>query len=96
MIGDDKDIALPMPRKAVVPEATQREEVEAPAPHASITLNGKPHLMKAFRVSDPGEAIQQVRLSLGINLAGGVTLDHVRCQIFEIRGHMRTFRPEFQ
>jgi hypothetical protein len=59
-------------------------------------VNGKPHLMKALLLSDPGEAIQQVRLSLGINLAGGVTLDHVRCQIFEFLDHVRTFRREYQ
>jgi hypothetical protein len=59
-------------------------------------VNGKPHLMKAFVVSNPGEEMQQVRLSLGINLAGGVTLDHVRCQIFEFLEHVRRFRREFQ
>jgi hypothetical protein len=59
-------------------------------------VNSKPHLMKAFMFSDPGEAIQQVRLSFGINLAGGVTLDHVRCQIFEFLERVRAFRREFQ
>jgi hypothetical protein len=59
-------------------------------------VNGKPHLMKAFLFSDPAEAIQQVRLSLGINLAGGVNLDHVRCQIFEFLERVRAFRREFQ
>lgn len=59
-------------------------------------VNGKPHLMKAFLISEPGEAIQQVRLSLGINLAGGVALDHVRCQIVEFLERVRKFRREFQ
>jgi len=61
-----------------------------------LEVNGKPHLMKAFLFSDPGEAHRQVRLSLGINLAGGVTLDHVRCQIVEFLERVRAFRREFQ
>jgi hypothetical protein len=57
-------------------------------------VNGKPHLMKAFVTSDPGEMTQQVRLALGINLAGGVTLDHVRCQIYEFLEGVRRLRRE--
>ena len=51
--------------------------------------------MKAFVCSNPREAMQQVRLSLGINLAGGVALDHVRCQIFEFLERVRRFQREF-
>jgi hypothetical protein len=55
-------------------------------------VNGKPHLMKAFVTSDSGDLTQQVRLSFGINLAGGVTLDHVRCQIVEFLELVRRLR----
>jgi hypothetical protein len=46
-------------------------------------VNGRPYLIKAHVVSLPGEPIQEVRLTIGINLAGGVTLDHIRAQISE-------------
>lgn len=46
-------------------------------------VNGKPYLLKAFVTSEPSEIVQQVRLMQAINLAGGVTLEHIRCQIYE-------------
>jgi len=55
-------------------------------------VNGKPHLMKASITSDDSDLTQQVRLSFGINLAGGVTLDHVRCQIVEFLELVRRLR----
>ena len=55
-------------------------------------VNGKPHLMKAFATSEGTDLTQQVRLSFGINLAGGVTLDHVRCQIVEFLELVRRLR----
>jgi len=61
--------------------------------HALISeVNGKPHLMKAFATSERTDLTQQVRLSSGINLAGGVTLDHVRCQIVEFLDTVRRLR----
>jgi len=47
------------------------------------SVNGRPYLMKAHATVLPGESIQRVRLSVGINLAGGVTLAHIRAQIVE-------------
>ncbi len=57
-------------------------------------VNGKPHLMKAFVTSDSSDPTQQVRLSFGINLAGGVTLEHVRCQIVEFLELVRRLRRQ--
>ena len=57
-------------------------------------VNGKPHLMKAFATSEPNALTQQVRLSFGINLAGGVTLEHVRCQIVEFLELVRRLRRQ--
>ncbi len=57
-------------------------------------VNGKPHLMKAFADSEPHDLTQRVRLSFGINLAGGVTLEHVRCQIAEFLELVRRLRRQ--
>jgi hypothetical protein len=57
-------------------------------------VNGKPHLMKAFATSEPNDLTQRVRLSFGINLAGGVTLEHVRCQIVEFLELVRRLRRQ--
>jgi hypothetical protein len=57
-------------------------------------VNGKAHLMKAFATSERSDGVQQVRLSFGINLAGGVTLDHVRAQILEFLELARRLRRQ--
>jgi Ni,Fe-hydrogenase III large subunit len=40
--------------------------------------------------------MQQVRLSFGINLAGGVTVDHVRCPIVEVLKLVRRMRRKME
>jgi hypothetical protein len=50
--------------------------------------------MKAFATSEPNDLTQRVRLSFGINLAGGVTLEHVRCQIVEFLELVRRLRRQ--
>jgi hypothetical protein len=63
--------------------------------HALLAeVNGKPHLMKAFATSEGRDPRQHVRLSFGINLAGGVTLQHVRCQIVEFLELVRRLRRQ--
>jgi hypothetical protein len=57
-------------------------------------VNGKAHLMKAFATSELDDLTQRVRLSFGINLAGGVTLEHVRCQIVEFLELLRRLRRQ--
>jgi hypothetical protein len=57
-------------------------------------VNDKPHLMKASATSGQNDLTQRVRLSFGINLAGGVTLDHVRCQIVEFLELVRRLRRQ--
>ena len=46
-------------------------------------VNGRPYLAKAHVITPTEEPDQEVRLAVGINLAGGVTLDHIREQIAE-------------
>lgn len=46
-------------------------------------VNGHMYLIKAHVTALPQEPIHEVRLAVGINLAGGVTLDHIRAQISE-------------
>jgi hypothetical protein len=46
-------------------------------------VNSKPHLFKAYATSDSSEVPQRFRLTIGINLSGGVALEHVRSQIYE-------------
>lgn len=63
--------------------------------HALMSeVNSKPHLMKAFAISEQNDPTQRVRLSFGINLAGGVTLEHVRCQIVEFLELVRRLRRQ--
>ena len=57
-------------------------------------VNDRPYLLKAFATSGSTDLTQLVRLSFGINLAGGVTLDHVRCQIKEFLALVRRLRWE--
>jgi hypothetical protein len=57
-------------------------------------VNGKAHLMKAFGESESGDPTRRVRLSFGINLAGGVTLAHLRCQIVEFLELVRRLRRQ--
>jgi hypothetical protein len=65
--------------------------------HALLSeVNGKPYLMKAFATSELTDLTQRVRLSFGINLAGGVTLDHVRCQIVEFLENVRRLRRNIE
>jgi len=58
------------------------------APDAAAALirkvNERPFLLKAYAVSALEEPIAGVGLAHGINLAGGVTLGHIRCQISEL------------
>jgi hypothetical protein len=52
-------------------------------------VNGRPCLLKAYAVAGATATEQEVRLSLGINLAGGVTPTHIRDQIFEFLALVR-------
>jgi len=56
-------------------------------------VNGRPYLMKAHVTTLPGALQQKIRLSVGINLAGGVTLDHIRAQIVEFLHAVRRLQP---
>ncbi len=56
-------------------------------------VNNRPYLMKAHFTMVPGEPVQKVRLSVGINLAGGVSLDHVRAQIVKFLYVVRKLLP---
>jgi hypothetical protein len=59
-------------------------------------VNGRPYLIKAHVATLPGEPIQAVRLSVGINLAGGVTLGHIRAQISEFLQVVRKLYLDWQ
>jgi hypothetical protein len=57
-------------------------------------VNGKPYLLKAFATSESSATTQEVRLAQGINLVGGVTLEHMRSQIYEFLEWVRKLRRE--
>jgi hypothetical protein len=57
-------------------------------------VNGRPFLLKAYAIPGDDESEQEVRLSQGINLAGGVTPNHIRDQIFEFLGRVRKLPDE--
>ena len=56
-------------------------------------VNSKPYLFKAFASTDPSDVTQHVRLAMGIDLCGGVTLEHIRSQIYEFLDRIRKLTP---
>ncbi len=57
-------------------------------------VNGRPYLLKAYALAGGTETEQEVRLTQGINLAGGVTPNHIRDQIFEFLEWVRKLSAE--
>jgi len=57
-------------------------------------VNGRPYLFEAYAVSGGTETEQEVRLTQGINLAGGVTPNHIRDQLFEFLERIRKLSAE--
>jgi hypothetical protein len=57
-------------------------------------VNGRPYLFKAYGVAGGTETEQEVRLTQGINLAGGVTPNHIRDQMFEFLERVRKLSEE--
>jgi hypothetical protein len=56
-------------------------------------VNSRPYAMKAYLKTGGRQPTQAVRLSLGINLAGGVSLNHIRA---EIVGYQRVMKRVLQ
>jgi hypothetical protein len=57
-------------------------------------VNGRPYLLKAYSLAGGTETEQEVRLTQGINLAGGVTPNHIRDQMFEFLEWVRKLSAE--
>jgi hypothetical protein len=54
-------------------------------------INGKTWLLKAWARSDDLGPTPHIGIAYGFNLAGGVTLDHLKCQVFEWLGNVQKF-----
>jgi hypothetical protein len=58
-------------------------------------VNGNAWLVKAYALPDPDEETGGVRFSHGFNLAGGVTPNHLKSQIFEWLENVRRLWDEW-
>ena len=54
-------------------------------------INGKAWLLKAWARGDDSGPTPRIGIAYGFNLAGGVTLDHLKCQVFEWLGNVQKF-----
>ena len=54
-------------------------------------INGKTWLLKAWAGADDSGTTPHIGIAYGFNLAGGVTLDHLKCQLFEWLGNVQKF-----